>query len=587
MKKGQKASDEAKAKMSESARDPDVIAKKTTPETNEKRSSSEFGLKRNSALQKQKSSEKLKENQSKLSPEERSKRASKAAANIAPKRELNRAIQATMLDYLRGALLEGNYYQEYIKSFLDEAKKDPNSVASRMLASGLFNEKMLDKLDGEANKMMARDKEFLRYRIRQTLYDKQQEVFDNRFDKEIEVICTRRAGKTELNARLVVEDVINNDDHHAVYINRTFDNAVGQLGKPLTGLLDSLGVKYYGSPGSGLITLDNGSDIRFGGFNNKGELDKLRGFKFSRAVIDEVAHLRNVKGLIEEILEPAMIDYGKSSQIFLTGTPPRIKKCFAYEAWHNPKIKHYHWSFMDNPFIPDKENVIKSYCERHGVTEQSLVVQREFYGNMEAFDEDAVVFKGYKTFDNLPIRPEQIRKAWVGVDWGFEDDAAVVSIVSDGKIAYVIDAWVKNHTTVTEKLDEVKRQYSVLKNLNNSVRVQVITDTNEKDLAYELQVTYKIPDVCLAYKYDKILGIDQLADWLRAGTFCVKDSLKDVTDECENTVWKRDADTDELLHEIDDDIFHPNAMWAIVYVSRQFAYECLNITDTNKAAKPI
>ena len=57
--------------------------------------------------------------------------------------------------------------------------------------------------------------------------------------------------------------------------------------------------------------------------------------------------------------------------------------------------------------------------------------------------------------------------------------------------------------------------------------------------------------------------------------------------EAENTLWKRDEETDEIMHEIDDEEFHPNALMALLYISRQYGYEVLNITDTNKEAKPI
>lgn len=500
----------------------------------------------------------------------------------------NKRITPEIQEYIRQELLKPNgkgstYMENFISAFLKEAKNDPNSRCGQLLASAMFSDELLKHLDEEANKQMAKDREFLIYRIRNTLYDKQQEVFDNNLDQAIQAICTRRAGKTELTARLMLKDA-SKPNHHVLYINRTFDNAVKQAGKPLTDLLTSLCIPFEGSPGGGMVKFDNGSDITFGGFYNKGEIDKFRGFKYSLVLVDEIGHLRNPKMLIQEVLEPAMMDFGKESQIVYTGTPPRIKKSFAYELWHNPNIKHYHWSFMDNPFIPDKEGVIDKVCKEHGLTVDAPFIQREYYGNMEAFDVDAMIFRGYKTYNELP-KGVVFDNAYIGVDWGFEDAAAVISGVVYNKVLYIIDQWSETHKAISETCAEIKRQYDNLQKFPLKKQVWVITDTNNKEAAYEAQVTYKIPNVFMAYKYDKDVAIDQLAEFMRTGKILIQNKGI-LQEEAENTLWARDEETDEILHELSDE-YHPNALFALLYISRQAAVDVWNITDINKEAKKL
>ena len=391
---------------------------------------------------------------------------------------------------------------------------------------------------------------------------------------------------TELNARLLLKDCTK-PNHHALYLNRSFDNAVRQLGKPLDDLLMKLDMPHTGQVSSGFVQFDNGSDITLSGYNNKGDIDRYRGGKYSLIILDEISHLRSPKVLIEEVLEPSQIDFGKEAQMIFTGTPPRNKVNYARDLWNNPKIKHYHWSFMNNPYIPDKEDVIEKICEKHGVSIDSAFIQREYFGNMDAIDEDSMIFRGYRTYNELP-KNISFEKAYVGVDFGFEDAAAVISGVVYNKTLYIVDQWSEKHQPISTLCEEVKRQYDNLKKMPLKQEPWVITDTNVKEGAYELQATYKIPNVFCAYKYDKDVAIEQLAEFMRTDKILIPNNPNGILYiEAENTLWKRDDETDEITHEIDDDALHPNALMALLYVSRQFAYEVLNIIDVNKPAKEI
>ena len=399
---------------------------------------------------------------------------------------------------------------------------------------------------------------------------------------------------TELVARLLVAEALKPPyetpvgkplERNAIYLNRSFDNAIGQMGKPVTTLLDSLDIKYSGSPGSGKITLDNGSSIWFGGYNNKGDIDKYRGFHFSLIALDEVSHLRNPAILMKETLEPALKDYGYEGRTIMTGTPPRNKVNYAYQMWHNPNIKHYHWSFMDNPYIPNKEEIVAGVCKEHGVDETAPFVQREYFGNMEAFDTDAMIFRGYKTIDRLP--ENTFDYAWVGVDWGYEDKAAVVSVIAKNKKAYIIRSWAESKKSISEICEVIKEHLNNLKSLNIARAPWVICDQNEKSAVYELYQTYKISNVYCAYKYDKDMAMEQLSEWCRNDTIFVVNNNNDaIISDMENALWKRDEETDVITHEIADDEYHMNAGFALLYASRQFDYECFGVTQP-KSAKSI
>lgn len=511
-------------------------------------------------------------------------------------RRITPEIQEEIRDALFDCDAKGEpFYRKFIKNYLQEAKNDPNSRAAQQLANIIFKQDMMEVLDSELNKQMSKDFEFIDYRIRKTLYTKQQEVYDDNVSRTIECICTRRAGKSELVARLLVREVVKPPfitpagkplERNAIYLNRTFDNAVGQMGKPVTTLLDSLDIKYDGNPGSGKITLSNGNTITFGGYNNKGDIDKYRGFHYGLICCDEVSHLRNPDVLMKETLEPALMDYGSEGRIVLTGTPPRIKANYAYKQWHNPAVKHYHWSFMDNVFIPEKDKVIEQACKDHGVTVDAPFIQREYYGNLEAFDEDALIFRGFKTYDKLPERTWT--HAYVAVDWGYEDKAAVVSMVADQrtKEMYIIDCWSLAKQSISDICKEVVRQRNNLsENYRISHAIMTVCDTNEKGAVYELYQTYKVPNACCAYKYDRDMALEQLAEWCRTDKIFIPNKDLAIKEDLENSIWERDEETDQLTHTISDE-YHPNAAMALLYASRQYAFDVVGLTVA-KSAKDI
>ena len=499
-------------------------------------------------------------------------------------------VQDIIRDKLLGAEKNGHsYITNFIDNFMNEAKKDPNSQAARLLASAIFDPKLLDTLDETLNKQMNRDYGFALYQIRKTLYDKQQDVFDNDTDKIILAICSRRSGKTELMGRLLVKRLLK-PDQHVVYINRSFDAAVRQISKPFDIALQAVGDSLKitsGSIGGGLVQFDNGSWLLIVGNNNAADVNKIRGEKVALVIIDEFGHMRHLRELVQEVLQPATIDYADSQMVFV-GTPPRTKVSFAHDLWNNSNVKRYHWTFMDNPFIPNKDQVIPQVCAMYGVTPDSMFIRREYFGDVNAYDDEAIYIKKY--FKQEAPKDKLYHYAYVAVDWGYEDKAAVVGMVADKneKKLYIVKDWSEAKKGITEISSEILKMVIYLKETYKLDREpQVICDTNEKSAAQDLYTTYHIPNVTLAYKYDKDYALDQLSDWFAASTAVVSENAKSTIEDAENMIWKRDEDTDVILHELDDDAYHGNSMFAVLYASRQFAYDVMGLIAENKPAKEI
>lgn len=548
-------------------------------------------IRKDGVIQSESEEEKTKRLPSKKGVKQTEEQKAKIAASETMTKKLRRVqpeIDQAIQDKLFSRDTSGKtFITSFISKCIDEAKKDPNSRMGVYMADKIFGSgDLITRLDAEVNKAMARDTAFQQYQIRNTLYDKQQEVYDNSTDKFMIVINSRRSGKTELMGRLLAKRVCR-PDQHCVYINRSFDAAVRQIQKPLETALEAAGLHYRGTINGGKIEFDNGSWILIVGNNNASDVNKLRGEKLALVLCDECGHMRHLRELINEIIAPATMDYA-DSQIVMVGTPPRTRNGFVQELWEKGNIKKYHWTFKDNPFIPNKDNVIQEACEMFGISPDSNFIKREYLGDMYAYDTEAIYVKHYDKAE--PDKDKLYSHAYVGVDWGYEDKAAVVGMLADknAKKLYVVKDWSEAKKGIVEISQRVQEMVEYLKNNYRLDREpQVICDTNEKSAAQDLYTTYHISNVMLAYKYDLNYALDQLADWFTASTVVVSSNAKATIEDADNMIWKRNEDTDQIIHELDDDSYHGNAMFAVLYASRQFAYDVMGLIAENKPAKEI
>lgn len=520
--------------------------------------------------------------------------AKKTVQNTPQVQKISTDVQVDAALYIGEALVKQNkkgtsWYREFIDGIMEDALKNPNGRCGQLLASTLFNEQTLNKLGSEAAKAKTEQEEYAIYQLRQTLYKEQQEVFDNDIDQKIIVICSRRAGKTELNARKILKACMRRNSP-VLYLNKTFANAINQMYDLVTELAGNLGLAIEQSKKTdGYIKFTNGSSIQFGGVNDIAAIDKYRGFKYKLVIVDEVGHIKNAQYLIDEVLTPATADFEKSQMVF-TGTPPRVKN-FATKLWHS-NVRKYHWTAAVNPFIPDFEEFISRVCEEKELTRDDPFIQREYYGNMDAYDTNAIVFKKYKTYSGLPqlLKGNVEIPTWadnkitfhptgiyIGIDWGGTDNNAIVCTAVDaiGKHALVYDVWTDKGCGLETIKAVIQKKYNDAQELLNTYgidedRIHIVTDTNMVEFCVDL-VRLNLP-VSKALKYDMMTSVENLASLMRTGKILVPSQwteednflIKDLN--C--TVYERDEETDELTPKIDDGTYHPDAMHALRYAMR-------------------
>ena len=496
-------------------------------------------------------------------------------------RAANIAIKNGVYEELRKQLAGGQttYYSEFIEKYLKEAKKAPNSSAGKTVADIIFQQDILEKLDEQHQKEMANDIEFIQYKLFKQFFKEQREVlYEINHSKRIAVCCSRRAGKTDLASGAIdIAAMIPNT--RIIYVNLTYTNALNQIFENTVERSEKAGlVITNSSKSSGEIEWSNGSSLRICGNSNNAEIDKLRGEKrVSLVIIDEFFHQRNMEYAINEVIGPLMLDIPNST-ILCLGTPPRIPKTYGERVWTTEKgWKKFHWTAEENPYIPNYDEFIEELCKNKGITRDAPFIQREYYGVIGAYDTEAQVMKGYKTYgagEHLDFVPDKVA---IGIDWGFSDNNAIISLAYNNERARVIEERKFNRASVSEIIKQVQEVYSnskkfLIENNKNAniADVSLYCDTNAKEIVYELYSVQKLPAYC-AYKYNKQLAISQMSEFCRTGQIVVpEDGI--LSDEFDRILYKRD-DEDNILTEIDEDLYHGDAFYALLYAVRQMWFD--------------
>ena len=511
-------------------------------------------------------------------------------ANVVTQNKITREIKGDIYSALRTALTapassksKKSWTEAFIEQMLAEARKEPSGPLGQLVAKQIMQEDILSKLDAETDKALAKDIDFLEYRLMKLLYDKQREVFlDDMIHKKI-LIGSRRIGKTTLATRLMVKDCIR-PNRHALFIGLKFETAINLAFDETLRVAESVGlVISKKSKNDGNIEFTNGSKITFkGNYTVRDQDTNFQGDHYSLVIIDEVQSQKNVQHLIDDLLRPAMTDYPDSTML-LTGTPPRIKGTYAEKIWKEFKgWKHYSWTMESNPFIINEnhtvESIIEDICKEKGITPDTPFIKREYFGSWE-YDLESMVFKDYQKYKEIPATfiPTDIA---IGTDYGFSDYNSIIALAYNRTTgqAYVINERKFNKATVTDIINACKevfefcKKFAIERNSNfDFAKLAFYCDTSDQSITYELNTNYKIP-AYNCYKYDKKMAIAQLADWCRTGKIMIpEDGI--LQDEFERTVYKRD-EQDNITSEIDDDLFHPDATDALLYASRQYAYDC-------------
>lgn len=486
-------------------------------------------------------------------------------------------VQQGFVDIMESKMQVGKttipYYQAFLENLKVAALK-PDSKAFQFMAERLLTADVLEDIDNRLNRSKREDKDFLTYRIIKDCHDFQQRVLLSK-EKNIYLMAGRRAGKSEADVRKAVYTAIEREDARVLLIGLSFTRCIEVFWQPITDLLNLIGIDLTThSRSEGTIKLANNSEIHFHGNTTVDERDKIRGSKWDVVIIDEVQNQKALPILINEIIEPTLLD--RRGQLILSGTGPKVRGTYWEELWTNYKALKLNWNISDNPFIPDYEKVLEEIKKEKGLTDSSPLFLREYLGKI-SYDDDALVFR--LTPDNfytdaeldtwINTQPITDIKFSAGLDYGWSDaDGFAITMFSTSKPEkFLLYEYKGNRTGITELADKIKEGINFINTRFSNIpdrHFYIYSDAGGagKKISYELSTQYNLP--CLdAYKVDKDFQVEMLQEEVRTGHLKVREGSP-FAEEALKTVFARN-DKDELTRVIDDDTFHPDLMDAIRY----------------------
>lgn len=258
------------------------------------------------------------------------------------------------------------------------------------------------------------------------------------------VNCGRRFGKTYLSVLEMVAKAVYGNDRFIAYVAPTYAQARDIAWQELKKICTPIAHKINESRLEVTVNTTQGgtSTISLRGWES---IETMRGQKFHFIVVDEIASMRNWVSNWEEVIRPTLTDF-KGEALFIS-TPKGFNHF--YDLFNkqdkDSDYASFHFSTYDNPHIPveeiDKAKIeltedrfAQEYLADFRKTEG--LVYKEFRRDYHLYNEES---------DN---QPRNIISTIAGVDFGFTNPTAVISIYKDFDGSYwVFNEWYKRQKT--------------------------------------------------------------------------------------------------------------------------------------------
>jgi hypothetical protein len=276
--------------------------------------------------------------------------------------------------------------------------------------------------------------------------------------------------------------------------------------------------------------------INLFGAEREDDIEKMRGFAFKLAIIDESASFGpHLETLVSDVLEPTLLD--GDGTILLMGSPNAscIGKLHDVSTGIEKGWSVHSWTVMDNPFLPHaKEWIENKILKPRDWTWDHPTIQREWLGKwVRSFD--SIV---YRYSDQKNLLREEIPKDLqyiLSIDLGFSPDQtvfAVVGFTSDAPFCYVVDgegATGMLPHTIAAKIEELSRRYEF---------VRIVCDSGAlgKMIVEEIRTRYQKP-VHAAEKKDKNDFIEHLNSDFESGFVKIHPKLKEAISQLKVLQW--------------------------------------------------
>lgn len=350
-------------------------------------------------------------------------------------------------------------------------------------------------------------------------------AFTSSTSRQRTACCSRRAGKSEGCAGLLLDTATQRAGCVALYLTKTRINAKRIIWSVMKRINRQHGLGGNAKEAELCMEFPNGSAIYLGGVNNKDEIEKFRGLPIAIVVIDEAQAIAGyLQELVDEVLAAALMDY--DGALVLVGTPAPVPAGYFYDCIKNPEWDHYDWTVFDNPWIEKKsgktpQQHLEAECKRRGITPDDPVIQREYFGRW-VYDPNSLVFRydaARNAYGDLPAGLPGDWECVIGGDIGW-DDADALAVLAWNTTRP--DLWLKEEVVLPKQtISQLGDRLSALVAKHNPLAVVLDFGGLGKKIAAELTQRWSLK-VEAADKERKLEHIELLNDAMRTGHFFAK-----------------------------------------------------------------
>ncbi len=291
----------------------------------------------------------------------------------------------------------------------------------------------------------------------------------------IAICCGRRAGKSELAARMIAIELLRAQHNECVlFAAQTLQRAKQIIWKLLDKINTDYGLGWTMSEHIGQITTPEGAVCMMLGVTDANSIEKVRGSKYRLAICDETSTYEGLlERLVIDVILPGTLDFTPRGKIILTGTPGYSRAGWWYEVATGIKKgwSQYHWWMGDNPTIGDIESKLREMRDEMELSEDDPKYKREVLG-LWVSDESVLVYSATEQRNSCKVLPgnpsaEEIREHWLvtcALDVGFTDACALAAVGSppNSKEMFVLESFKASGLRADEqaaKLKEFRDKY--------------------------------------------------------------------------------------------------------------------------------
>lgn len=273
------------------------------------------------------------------------------------------------------------------------------------------------------------------------LFGPQRAFYDDTSSKRRAALTSRRAGKTEACAALLISAAKKHPGSLSLYLALSKSSARNIMWSTLMSMERryNLGLVFKEIDGqlSIMVPCPGGvwSRLWLCGVANSVEGEKIRGVKLAICVIDEAGSFGDfLADLVEDIIGPCLLDLDASC--IMIGTPTAVCWGFFWEITSGNGIgpdaavawSTHHWTVLDNPYIPHAKEWLEQKLKDNNWDKSFPRYRREWLGEW-VDTSDQLVFpydRSKNCYFNLPGDEDDRWITFMGIDIGIVDASAFV-----------------------------------------------------------------------------------------------------------------------------------------------------------------